>query len=133
MRLPTTSYVALGALVAALGCGKNLDTMAKPDQTAVAPDTTQNTSGYKGQGRDTAMTTADTANSNQTKPGVTDSSGTSTLGPGATQTRPDQGELVTAKGDTLNPSLDSNTVDQAAPSGNVGIDTSGSATDTTAR
>lgn len=42
------------------------------------------------------------ANSNQTKSGVTDTrTGKSTLGPGVTKTRPDQGQPVTAKGDTL--------------------------------
>lgn len=42
------------------------------------------------------------ANSNQTKSGVTDTkTGKSTLGKGVTKTRPDQGEPVTAKGDTL--------------------------------
>ena len=30
-----------GASVAGLACGKNLYTMAKPDETAVKPDTTQ--------------------------------------------------------------------------------------------
>ena len=40
--------------------------------------------------------------SNQTKSGVTDTkTGKSTLGPGATKTSPDQGQPVTAKGDTL--------------------------------
>jgi hypothetical protein len=39
---------------------------------------------------------------NQTKSGVTDAkTGKSTLGPGATQTRPDQGAPVTSKGDTV--------------------------------
>jgi hypothetical protein len=42
------------------------------------------------------------ANSNQTKSGVTDTkTGKSTLGKGVTQTSPDAGQPVTAKGDTL--------------------------------
>jgi hypothetical protein len=42
------------------------------------------------------------ANSNQTKSGVTDTkTGKSTLGKGVTKTSPDQGQPVTAKGDTL--------------------------------
>jgi hypothetical protein len=42
------------------------------------------------------------AKSNQTKSGVTDTkTGESTLGKGVTKTSPDQGEPVTAKGDTL--------------------------------
>lgn len=43
----------------------------------------------------------------QTQSGVTSDSGKSTLGPGATRTRPDQGQPVTSKGDTLNPGVDS--------------------------
>jgi hypothetical protein len=42
--------------------------------------------------------------SNQTKSGVTDTkTGKSTLGKGVTKTSPDQGQPVTAKGDTLSP------------------------------
>jgi hypothetical protein len=41
-------------------------------------------------------------NPNQTKSGVTDTkTGKSTLGPGVTKTSPDQGQPVTAKGDTI--------------------------------
>jgi hypothetical protein len=44
------------------------------------------------------------ATSNQTKSGVTDTkTGKSTLGKGVTKTTPDQGQPVTAKGDTLSP------------------------------
>lgn len=46
---------------------------------------------------------------NQTESGMTDSSGQSTLGPDAEKTRPDQGQPVTSKGDTVNPSIDSST------------------------
>ena len=61
--------------------------------------------------RDTAGVAAipDSARANQTESGMTDSSGQSTLGPGAEQTRPDQGEPVTSKGDTINPGVDSST------------------------
>lgn len=52
--------------------------------------------------------TPDSAKANQTKSGVTDTkTGTSTLGPGATRTRPDQGQPVTSKGDTINRGVDS--------------------------
>jgi hypothetical protein len=78
----------------------------------------------------TAM--SDSAKANQTKSGVTDSSGKSTLGPGATKTRPDQGQPVTSKGDTINPGVDSSSnmnVDStshmpADSSSNKGVDTS---------
>ena len=43
-----TRLAALGALVAGFACGKNLDTMAKPDETAVKPDTTQDTARLQG-------------------------------------------------------------------------------------
>lgn len=74
-----TRLAALGALVAGLACGKNLDTMAKPDETAVKPDTTQEPPGYKAGTRDTTLN------------GPADSA----------KARPDQGQPVTAKGDTL--------------------------------
>jgi hypothetical protein len=48
------------------------------------------------------------AKSNQTKSGVTDTrTGKSTLGKGVTRTRPDQGQPVTSKGDTLRSGGDS--------------------------
>lgn len=47
-------------------------------------------------------------NANQTKSGVTNTkTGESTLGEGVTKTSPDQGQPVTAKGDTIRPSGDS--------------------------
>ena len=61
--------------------------------------------------RDTAssgngsMSGRDSAKGNQTKSGVTNTTtGKSTLGKGVTKTRPDQGEPVTAKGDTVSSS-----------------------------
>jgi len=48
---------------------------------------------------------SDSAKGNQTKSGVTNTkTGKSTLGKGVTKTRPDQGEPVTSKGDTVSPS-----------------------------
>jgi hypothetical protein len=53
---------------------------------------------------------SDSAKANQTKSGVTNTkTGKSTLGPGVTKTRPDQGQPVTSKGDTLSPGADSAT------------------------
>lgn len=54
----------------------------------------------------TAATRADTAR-NQTESGVTDSTGASTPGKGVERTRPDQGQPVTSKGDTINTGVDS--------------------------
>jgi hypothetical protein len=52
--------------------------------------------------------TSDSAKGNQTKSGVTNTeTGKSTLGKGVTRTRPDQGQPVTSKGDTVNPGVDS--------------------------
>ena len=79
-----TRLAALGALVAGLACAKNLDTMAKPADTAAKPDTTQAPPGYKAGTRDTTIN------------GAGDSA----------KARPDQGQPVTAKGDTLNPGVD---------------------------
>jgi hypothetical protein len=51
---------------------------------------------------------ADSAKANQTKSGVTNpKTGKSTLGKGVTQTRPDQGQPVTSKGDTVSAGPDS--------------------------
>jgi hypothetical protein len=64
--------------------------------------------------RDTSITTSisDSAAANQTESGVVDSSGQSTLGPDAEQTRPDQGQPVTSKGDTINTAVDSSSTPQ---------------------
>lgn len=66
-----------------------------------------------GAARDTTITAAVDSSHNQTESGVTDSSGQSTLGKGVEKTRPDQGQPVTAKGDTLNPGVDSATTDSS--------------------
>jgi hypothetical protein len=83
-----TRLAALGALVAGLACGKNLDTMAKPDETAVKPDTTQEPAGYKAGARDTTLN------------GPADSA----------KARPDQGQPVTSKGDTLSMPTDTSSM-----------------------
>lgn len=62
-----------------------------------------------GAAQDSSMTVSPDSTRNQTESGVVDSTGQSTLGPGAEQTRPDQGQPVTSKGDTLNPAVDSST------------------------
>jgi hypothetical protein len=64
--------------------------------------------------QDTSISTSisDSAAANQTESGVVDSSGQSTLGPGAEQTRPDQGQPVTSKGDTINTGVDSSSTAQ---------------------
>jgi hypothetical protein len=55
-----------------------------------------------------SRTGTDSAKANQTKSGVTNTkTGKSTLGPGVTKTRPDQGQPVTSKGDTVNAGVDS--------------------------
>jgi hypothetical protein len=76
-------------LVGGLACAKN-----RPNEEV-------------GAARDSTAAT-DSAKANQSKSGVTDTkTGKSTLGPGATKTRPDQGQPVTSKGDTINPAVDS--------------------------
>jgi hypothetical protein len=62
-----------------------------------------------GAAQDSSLTVSPDSTGNQTESGVVDSTGQSTLGPGAEQTRPDQGQPVTSKGDTLNPAVDSST------------------------
>jgi hypothetical protein len=85
-----TRSAMLALLVAGLACARN-----SSSDSAV------------GAARDSSTTATTDSASNQTESGVTDSSGSSTLGNGVEKTRPDQGQPVTAKGDTLNPSVDS--------------------------
>jgi hypothetical protein len=89
-------YLILALLLPAVACGRNSATNDVDASTAT---------------RDTAGVAAipDSARANQTEAGMTDSTGQSTLGPGAEQTRPDQGQPVTSKGDTINPGVDSST------------------------
>jgi|SRR6478735_373684 hypothetical protein len=76
-----------------------------------------------GAARDTsAERITDSAAVNQTESGMTDSTGQSTLGPEAEKTRPDQGQPVTSKGDTLNPGIDSSATGRDTL--NSGIDSS---------
>lgn len=76
--------------------GAETETGTMQGGTGTATDTTFRT--------DTTGTATqrDSVSGNQTKSGVTDTrTGKSTLGEGATQTRPDQGQPVTSKGDTI--------------------------------
>jgi hypothetical protein len=91
--LTVTRAAFLAAAIAVLSCGRNTSEGA----AGAAPDTT---------------ITADVVDSNQTESGVTDSTGQSTLGEGVERSRPDQGQPVTSKGDTLNPGVDSSTAPQ---------------------
>jgi hypothetical protein len=93
MRFPNLKRTTvLGLLLAGAACARN-----NSSDTEV------------GAARDTAAVATDSAAANQTESGVTDSSGRSTLGPGVEKTRPDQGQPVTSKGDTIHASLDSST------------------------
>jgi hypothetical protein len=86
----------LALLVAGLACASN---QGSNDTGPAALDTT-------------GAAISDSASANQTESGVTDSSGQSTLGTGVEQTRPDQDQPVTAKGDTLSTGVDSSTTPQ---------------------
>ena len=89
--LSPTRLAVLAALAAGLGCAGN---RGPQDQAGAA--------------RDSTITAKVDSTTNQTESGVTDSSGRSTL-PQAEKTRPDQGQPVTSKGDTLNQGVDSTT------------------------
>ena len=88
-----TRSAALALILAGVACAGN-----KSSDTEIGAS--QDTS---------AERISDSTNANQTESGMTDSSGQSTLGPEAEKTRPDQGQPVTSKGDTVNPSVDSST------------------------
>jgi hypothetical protein len=94
MGVPSPMRIAtLALLVGGLACAKN-----RTDETVGAARDT------------TAAGISDSAKANQSKSGVTDTkTGESTLGKDATKTRPDQGQPVTSKGDTINAAVDSST------------------------
>ena len=104
MPVPMPMRIAtLTLLVGGLACAKN----TANENVGAARDTTA---------AGTA-TISDSAKASQTESGVTNAeTGESTLGPEATQTRPDQGQPVTSKGDTLNPGVDSATAGQGSDS-----------------
>ena len=90
-----TPAALLAAALVGFGCARN------NDDTAV------------GAARDSSVTVSADTSTNQTESGVTDSSGQSTLGTGVEKTRPDQGQPVTSKGDTINPGVDSSVTDSS--------------------
>ena len=98
MRVRSMSAVVLALALAGAACARN----RTDEEVGAARDTT-------------AAARADTVQ-NQTQSGATDSTGQSTLGEGVERTRPDQGQPVTVKGDTINTGVDS--------SSNRGVDTS---------
>jgi hypothetical protein len=85
--------MALALFLAGLACARN---NSSDTEVGAARDST-------------AAGITDSAKINQTESGMTDSSGRSTLGPGSEKTRPEQGQPVTSKGDTVNPGVDSST------------------------
>jgi len=94
--LSPTRAAVLPLLLVGLACARNSNTGSDNNTAAAAQDSTT-----------TAI--SDSASANQTESGMTDSTGKSTLGAGAEKTRPDQGQPVTAKGDTVNAGVDSAT------------------------
>jgi hypothetical protein len=86
-----TRSALLAVLLTGLACARN---KTDDDDFGAARDTS-------------AAAVTDSAARNQTETGMTDSTGRSTVGAEAEKTRPDQGQPVTAKGDTLNPGVDS--------------------------
>jgi hypothetical protein len=79
--------------------------------TAQADAGMHNMNGSSSTSGSASTSTGDTTGSakgNQTKSGVTNTkTGKSTLGKGVTKTRPDQGQPVTSKGDTVSSGADS--------------------------
>ena len=101
------------------------DTTGAATGTGAMPsESTRADTGMPGMSHDTgaAARTADSGRTssgkaNQSESGVTNpKSKSSTLGPGATKTRPDQGQPVTSKGDTINRGTDSSTSNQGTDS-----------------
>lgn len=82
--LQIAPFALLALLLAGTGCSRNSES---DNEVGAARDST--------------------AVTDQTQSGVTDSSGQSTLGPEVGKTRPDQGQPVMSKGDTIRASRDS--------------------------
>ena len=81
------------------------DTGAMRSDTGMSSGSTGDTSA----GTRSGASGRDSAKANQTKSGVTNTkTGKSTLGKGVTQTRPDQNQPVTSKGDTVSSSAQPN-------------------------
>jgi hypothetical protein len=113
---------------AAPGGASTMDTTSMPADTGAMRSDTGMSSGMRDTGMmrsDTGMSSGsmsdtssgtrsgtsgrDSAKGNQTKSGVTNTeTGKSTLGNGVTQTRPDQNQPVTSKGDTVSSSAQPN-------------------------
>ena len=109
MRIESVTRAAgLALLLGGLACAGN----KSDEQVGAAQDST-------------AAARSDTTK-DQTQSGVTDSSGQSTLGKGVEKTRPDQGQPVTSKGDTINAGVDSAAAPQGTDTSSMrsGMDTS---------
>lgn len=90
------------------GTRSTSDTSGMSGASTGSMQDTSSTSGATTQNRTDSGQATDSAKGNQTKSGVTDTkTGKSTMGKRVTKTRPDQGQPVTAKGDTLNAGQDS--------------------------
>ena len=90
--MPTTSLTRAAILAIALGgfgCAGNKTN----NDVGAAPDST--------------LTAKVDSTTNRTESGVTDSTAKSRMGNGVEQTRPDQGQPVRSKGDTINQAVDS--------------------------
>jgi hypothetical protein len=113
MRIPSPTRIAtLSLLVGGLACAKN---SANEEVGAARDTTTLDTMARDTMARDTAGV-PDSLKPNQSKSGVTDTkTGKSTI-PEVTKTRPDQGQPVTSKGDTINKAVDSSTSNPSADS-----------------
>ena len=111
MRWTSQASACLVAVALAAGCNGPRDrtagTAGTGNETGAMSDTSglrdtsamiRDTSGMSGMPADTGLK-ADTGKARSEKK--------STLGPGAKKTRPDQGQPVTSKGDTINSGVDS--------------------------
>jgi hypothetical protein len=110
MRVPSPMRIAtLSLLVGGLACAKN----SANEEVGAARDTTTtlDTMARDTMARDTAGV-SDSLKPNQSKSGVTDTkTGESTI-PNVAKTRPDQGQPVTSKGDTINEAVDSSAINR---------------------
>src|SRR5919107_1022560 len=87
--------------------GAGVDTAVPSGDTSATSQGMSSDTAHADAGMHGTMGASDSAKGNQTKSGVTNTkTGKSTLGKGVTRTRPDQGQPVTSKGDTVSAGAD---------------------------
>ena len=102
-----TGTAGSGSETGTMNGATTTDTAIPSGDTSAASQGISSDTAHADAGMHHDMSASDSAKGNQTKSGVTNTkTGKSTLGKGVTRTRPDQGQPVTSKGDTVSAGAD---------------------------